>query len=86
MSSYFVFVTLLFGIIGYFTRFWGRKIKYRGIDIYFAAYLMAAIGINVLVNFLIVNIDKLTETFSYWNLSAELIPNSVMFAWAAIIE
>ncbi len=86
MTSYFVFVTLLFGIIGYFTRFWGRKIKYRGIDIYFAAYLMAAIGINVLVNFLIVNIDKLTETFNYWILSAELIPNSVMFAWAAIIE
>jgi len=86
MTSYFVFVTLLFGIIGYFTRFWGRKIKYRGIDIYFAAYLMAAIGINVLVNFLIVNIDKLTETFNYWNLSAELIPNPVMFAWAAIIE
>ncbi len=86
MSSYFVFVTLLFGIIGYFTRFWGRKIKYRGIDIYFAAYLMAAIGINVLVNFLIVNIDKLTETFGYWIFSAELIPNSVMFAWAAIIE
>ncbi|MHA1350755.1 MAG: hypothetical protein ACTSPZ_07990, partial [Promethearchaeota archaeon] len=86
MTTYFVFVTLLFGIIGYFTRFWGRKIKYRGIDIYFAAYLMAAIGINVLVNFLIVNIDKLTETFNFWNLSAELIPNSVMFAWAAIIE
>lgn len=86
MTTYFVFVTLLFGIIGYFTRFWGRKIKYRGIDIYFAAYLMAAIGINVLVNFLIVNMDKLTETFNFWNLSAELIPNSVMFAWAAIIE
>ena len=86
MSSSFVFVTLLFGIIGYFTRFWGRKIKYRGIDIYFAAYLMAAIGINVLVNFLIVNIDKLAETFNFWIFSAELIPNSVMFAWAAIIE
>jgi HEAT repeat protein len=86
MSSSFVFVTLLFGIIGYFTRFWGRKIKYRGIDIYFAAYLMAAIGINVLVNFLIVNIDKLTETFNYLIISTELITNSYMFAWAAIIE
>jgi len=49
MSSYFVYITLFFGIIGYFTRFWGRKIKYRGIDIYFAAYLMAAIGLNVFV-------------------------------------
>ena len=86
MTSYFVFVTLLFGIIGYFTRFWGRKIKYRGIDIYFAAYLMAAIGINVLVNFLIVNADKLTETFNFWTLTVNISPNFIMFAWAAVIE
>jgi HEAT repeat protein len=86
MTSYFVFVTLLFGIIGYFTRFWGRKIKYRGIDIYFAAYLMAAIGINVLVNFLIVNPDKLEETFNYWPLTVNITPNFILFAWAAVIE
>ena len=86
MTSYFVFVTLLFGIIGYFTRFWGRKIKYRGIDIYFAAYLMAAIGINVLVNFLIVNYEKLTDTFNVWIFTANIIPNFEKFAWAALIE
>ncbi|GAH74406.1 unnamed protein product, partial [marine sediment metagenome] len=88
MTSYFVFVTLLFGIIGYFTRFWGRKIKYRGIDIYFAAYLMAAIGLNVLVNFLIVNIDKLSVTLSYSILTQEIIlaKNFRKFAWAAVIE
>ncbi len=86
MTSYFVFVTLLFGIIGYFTRFWGRKIKYRGIDIYFAAYLMAAIGLNVLVNFLIVNIDKLSVTLSYSIITQEIIPNFTNFAWAAVIE
>ncbi|MFX0076528.1 MAG: HEAT repeat domain-containing protein, partial [Candidatus Hermodarchaeota archaeon] len=86
MTSYFVFVTLLFGIIGYFTRFWGRKIKYRGIDIYFAAYLMAAIGINVLINFLIVNADKLTDTFDFWTFTANITPNFIMYAWAAIIE
>jgi HEAT repeat protein len=86
MTSYFVFVTLLFGIIGYFTRFWGRKIKYRGIDIYFAAYLMAAIGINVLVNFLIVNADKLTDTFNFWAFTVNITPNFIMFAWAAVIE
>ncbi len=86
MTSYFVFVTLLFGIIGYFTRFWGRKIKYRGIDIYFAAYLMAAIGLNVLVNFLIVNIGKLSVTLNYSILTQEIIPNFTKFAWAAVIE
>ncbi len=86
MSSVFVFVTLFFGIIGYFTRFWGRKIKYRGIDIYFAAYLMASIGINVLVNFLIVNPKKLLFTFKLWTLTNQIVPNFVMFAWAAVIE
>ncbi len=87
MSSYFVFVTLMFGILGYFTRFWGRKIKYRGIDIYFAAYLMAAIGINVLVNFLIVNFELLSATFSSFNLTAQInINNYQNFAWAAVTE
>jgi hypothetical protein len=86
MSSYFVYVTLFFGIVGYFTRFWGRKIKYRGIDIYFAAYLMAAIGVNVLVNFLIVNIDILSTTFNYWFFTAGIVPVSNSFAWPAVIE
>ncbi|MFX1573093.1 MAG: HEAT repeat domain-containing protein [Promethearchaeota archaeon] len=86
MSSIFVFVTLFFGIMGYFTRFWGRKIKYRGIDIYFAAYLMAAIGINVLVNFLIVNPNKLFYTFNLWNLTNQIVPNYYLLAWAAAIE
>ena len=86
MSSVFVFVTLFFGIIGYFTRFWGRKVKYRGIDIYFAAYLMASIGINVLINFLIVNKNKLESTFNSWNLTIQIIPSYLLFAWAAVIE
>ncbi len=83
MSSIFVFVTFLFGILGYFTRFWGRKIKYRGIDIYFAAYLMASVGINVLVNFLIVNPSMLEDVFNEWAYTSE---NYFLFAWAAVIE
>ncbi|TXT59337.1 MAG: HEAT repeat protein [Promethearchaeota archaeon] len=81
-----VFVTLLFGIIGYFTRFWGRKIKYRAIDMYFAAYLIAAVGINVLVNFLIVNASKLSGTFNVWNFTSDITSNYLMFAWGAVIE
>ncbi|MFX1499143.1 MAG: HEAT repeat domain-containing protein [Promethearchaeota archaeon] len=86
MSSYFVYVTLFFGIIGYFTRFWGRKIKYRGIDIYFAAYLMAAIGINVFTNFILVNINVLSSTLNFWSLTQEIEPNFILFAWPSIIE
>ncbi|MEJ2279204.1 MAG: hypothetical protein P8Y70_15890, partial [Candidatus Lokiarchaeota archaeon] len=81
-----VFVTLLFGVIGYFTRFWGRKIKYRSIDIYFAAYLIAAVGINVLVNFLIVNIKKLMSTFNIWVLTKPISTYFLSFAWPAVIE
>ncbi len=86
MTSVFVFVTLFFGVVGYFTRFWGRKIKYKAIDIYFSAYLIAAIGINVLINFLIVNSDKLSEVFNFWAITNQIIPNYLLLSWAAIIE
>ncbi len=81
-----VFVTLIIGVVSFFSRFWGRKIKYRGIDIYFAAYLMAAVGINVLVNFLIVNSEKLFDTFGTWDFTNEIVPNYLMFAFGAAIE
>ena len=82
----FVFVTLAMGIIGFFSRFWNRIIKYRGIDIYFAAYLMAAVGINVFVNFLIVNADKVSDVFSASNYTIAIVPNYLLFAWTAAIE
>ncbi|MFX1391395.1 MAG: HEAT repeat domain-containing protein [Promethearchaeota archaeon] len=86
MSSVFVFVTLLFGVLGYFTRFWGRKIKYRGIDIYFAAYLIASIGFNVLVNFLIVNPETLEDTLNAWVFTNQIASKYIMLTWAALIE
>ncbi|MFX1444926.1 MAG: HEAT repeat domain-containing protein, partial [Promethearchaeota archaeon] len=82
----FVFVALAMGIIGFFSRFWNRMIKYRGIDIYFAAYLMAAVGINVFVNFLIVNVDKISETLVASNYTNSIVPNYLLFAWTAAIE
>jgi len=81
-----VFVTLLFGIIGYFTRFWSRKIKFNPLHIYFSAYLMAAVGLNVLVNFLIVNSEKLNDIFIVWNFTDNIVPNYLLFAWTAAIE
>ena len=47
---------------------------------------MASIGVNVLVNFLIVNPDKLQYTFNLWPLTTQIYPNFYMFAWAAVIE
>jgi len=86
MSSYFVYVTLFFGIVGYFTRFWGRKIKYRGIDIYFSAYLMAAIGLNVFVNFVLVNITTLANALNFWTLTQEVTTYYILYSWPSLIE
>ncbi|MFX1353592.1 MAG: HEAT repeat domain-containing protein [Promethearchaeota archaeon] len=86
MSSYFAYVTLFFGIIGYFTRFWGRKIKYRAIDIYFAAYLMAAIGINVFINFILVNINVLSSSLNFWILTQEIELKYILYSWPSAIE
>lgn len=86
MSSYFVFITLFMGITGYFTRYFGRHIQSKGYHLLFAAYLMTAIGINVLVNFLIVNPEKLNLVFSLTILTSEINTNYIYFAWAAVIE
>ncbi|MHA1725088.1 MAG: HEAT repeat domain-containing protein [Promethearchaeota archaeon] len=86
MSSYFVFITLFLGISGYFTRYFGRQIQSKGYHLLFAAYLMTAIGINVLVNFLLVNPDKLEFVFSLTSLTSEITSNYKLFAWSAIIE
>jgi len=84
--AWMVIIVLIFGIIGYFTRFWGRKIKYRGIDVYFAGYLIAAVGLNVLVNFLIVNANKLENIFNSWIFTQPINTRFIEFVPAAIIE
>ncbi len=93
-----VYITLIFGVVGYFSRFWGRKIKFRFIDILFAAYLLAATGINVLVKFLLVNMDKLATIFVEWEVTAVItefwkyndvgqpVTKSIWFVPAAVIE
>ncbi|MFX1276058.1 MAG: hypothetical protein ACFFAT_13505, partial [Promethearchaeota archaeon] len=86
MSSGFVFITLAFGLVGYFTRYWSRQIKFRSIQIYFAAWLMTTIAINVFINFLIVNTNILAPTLNSWILTSEVITTSRTYAWAAAIE
>ncbi len=56
-------VVLFFGIAGYFTRFWGRKVKFRLMDFLLSGWIMTTIGANVLVNFIIANQASLFATF-----------------------
>ena len=97
-SSLTVYITLIFGVVGYFSRFWGRKIKFRTMDILFAAYLLAATGINVLVKFLLVNMNILRDVFLEWDVTAVItevwkyndvgkeVFKSTWFVPAAVIE
>lgn len=83
-----VFLVLIFGITGYFSRFWGRKVKFKWMDILFSAWLIACVGINVMINFLLTNSDKLADTFSSLIITIPItVPgNVVIFVPAAIIE
>ncbi|MHA1339957.1 MAG: HEAT repeat domain-containing protein [Promethearchaeota archaeon] len=62
-----VFISLLFGIWGYFSRFWGRKIKFRWMDILFAAWLVAVTGLNVMINYVISNSLIFRPIFEKWS-------------------
>ena len=64
-----VYIVLFFGIYGYFSKFWGRKIKFRTNDLLFSAYLIGAVGVGVLVNFLVFNSIILRPVFSQWILT-----------------
>jgi HEAT repeat protein len=83
-----VFLVLIFGITGYFSRFWGRKVKFRWMDILFAAWLIACVGINVMINFLIPNNDKLADIFSLSPITSPIISgnNYRYFVPSAVIE
>ncbi|MHA1732324.1 MAG: HEAT repeat domain-containing protein, partial [Promethearchaeota archaeon] len=96
-----VFMVLLFGIVGYFSRFWGRKVKFRTRDVLFAAYIIAAVGVNVMINFIILNQNPLYATFAGSSVTRPLVsgatepwgsvnPNPTLdYTWlvpAAIIE
>ncbi len=49
--NWMIYVSLGISITVYFSRFWGRKIKFKTMDILFASFLIAAVGINVLITY-----------------------------------
>ncbi|MHA1896236.1 MAG: HEAT repeat domain-containing protein [Promethearchaeota archaeon] len=50
-----LFTTVVFGIQGFFNKFWNRKSKTRIIDFIFGGYIFIAIGVNMLINFMAIN-------------------------------
>jgi len=93
-QTFAISLSFIFGIIGYFSRFWNKKIKFRWIDVLLSAWLIASVGINVLTNFMILRLDKgLIDIFSSWSVTEIITLNSpisggnhVLFIPVALIE
>ncbi|MHA1999554.1 MAG: HEAT repeat domain-containing protein [Promethearchaeota archaeon] len=59
LASYLsLFTTVVFGIQGFFKKYWKKKSKTKTIDFIFAGYIFIGIGVNMLINFS--NIDRKT--------------------------
>ncbi|HME55277.1 MAG TPA: hypothetical protein VKM55_23920 [Candidatus Lokiarchaeia archaeon] len=59
--------TVAFGVLGFFTRFWKKKSKTRIIDFVFAGYIMIAIMMNILINFMSINATQVLDLFNVTN-------------------
>lgn len=86
-----LFTTVVFGIQGFFTRFWNKKSKTRAIDFLFSGYIMVAIGANLLINFVSIDSSIVQNTLGITVFGiqplAELIPvfSNYAFLLPAII-
>ena len=50
-----LFTTTVFGIKGFFSKFWNKKSKTKTIDFLFSGYLIIGIGVNMLLSFVQIN-------------------------------
>ena len=68
--NWMIYVSLGISITVYFSRFWGRKIKFKTMDILFASFLIAAVGINVLTTYSVSFYYQFESIYSQFSLTA----------------
>ncbi|MFX1237163.1 MAG: HEAT repeat domain-containing protein [Promethearchaeota archaeon] len=59
-----LFTTVVFGIMGFFKKFWNKKSKTKSIDFIFSGYIFIGIGVNMLINFYAINPDVVSHILS----------------------
>ncbi|MBN2154098.1 MAG: HEAT repeat domain-containing protein, partial [Candidatus Lokiarchaeota archaeon] len=59
-----LFTTVVFGIMGFFSRFWNKKSKTKSIDFIFSGYIMIAIMMNILINFMTLDASQVLSQFN----------------------
>ncbi|MHA1728252.1 MAG: HEAT repeat domain-containing protein [Promethearchaeota archaeon] len=60
-----LFTTVVFGIQGFFKRFWNKKSKTKVIDFIFSGYIFIGIGLTMLINFSAINENIPLEVFRF---------------------
>lgn len=67
-------IALVFAISAYFTRYWKRKVKVSAQSIFFSGFLIAAVGVNVLINiFITYNGTRVFQSmFEQWEFTSVL--------------
>jgi len=59
-----IFTTVVFGIKGFFSKFWNKKSKTKSIDFIFSGYIFIGIGVNMLINFSAINPAVVSQVLS----------------------
>lgn len=59
-----LFTTVVFGIKGFFQKFWNKKSKTKYIDFIFSGYIFIGIGVNMLINFYAINPAVVSQVLS----------------------
>ncbi len=60
-----IFTTVVFGIKGFFSKFWNKKSKTKSIDFIFSGYIFIGIGVNMLINFSAINPIVVSQVLSF---------------------
>lgn len=68
ISAYLSLITTVgLGILGFFRKYWNKKSKTRIVDFAFAGYIMIAIMMNILINFMSINANQVLDLFNVYN-------------------
>ncbi len=65
-------IALGFAVSTFFSRYWKRKVKVSTRSILFSAFLIAAVGINILINYTIARPDLFREIYMRWDFTSVL--------------
>lgn len=60
-----IFTTVVFGIYGFFSKFWNKKSKTRIVDFIFSGYIFIGIGVNMLISFLSINRTLIEQILNF---------------------